>query len=172
MLEKTEYVHRKRRNYFPSIWLFGLRHPMELMQFSINSCNSVQVFSEFQNFKVWWHFFYHLLFLTFSHIIHRTSYIVHSFVLHRLPRPVFLYLHRFSAQQEKSPRGAEPRIELGHALQQSDELRTEPRRTLKFCAIYSFFLSCQCIKDIMSLWLFVQCNAYQLNILRTPYYRK
>jgi hypothetical protein len=62
------------------------------------------------------------LFLTFI-IFNILSYktVLHSFILRHLPRPVLLYLHRFSAQQEKPPQGAaEPRIELGPALQQAD----------------------------------------------------
>ncbi len=51
--------------------------------------------------------------------IHSYSTIIHSFILHYFT--VFLYLHRFFAQ--KPPRGAaEPRIELGPALQQADAL--------------------------------------------------
>jgi hypothetical protein len=66
--------------------------------------------------------------------IHSYNTIIHSFIIHHLPRPVFLYLHRFSAQ--KPPRGGELRIELGPAhggpaLQQADALWTEPRRTLR-----------------------------------------
>jgi hypothetical protein len=37
----------------------------------------------------------------------------------------------FSAQWGKPPCGAEPRIELGPALQQADALPTEPRHTIK-----------------------------------------
>ncbi len=44
--------------------------------------------------------------------------------------PVFLYLHRFFAQQEKPTWGAEPRIKLGPAAQQADELPIEPGCTL------------------------------------------
>ncbi len=39
-------------------------------------------------------------------------------------------LHRFLAQWEKPPCGAEPKIELGPAFQQADALPTEPRRTI------------------------------------------
>ncbi len=41
-----------------------------------------------------------------------------------------MYLHRFFAQQEKPPRGAEPRIELRPALQQADPLPIELRRNI------------------------------------------
>jgi hypothetical protein len=70
--------------------------------------------------KVWWH--YATLF---------NIYYFYNTIIHSLPKP-FLYLHRFSAQQEKPPQGAaEPRIELGPALQQADALRTELRYTLR-----------------------------------------
>ena len=36
------------------------------------------------------------------------------------------------------PCGAEPRIELGPALQQADALPTEPRRTMSYAAPYSW----------------------------------
>jgi hypothetical protein len=38
--------------------------------------------------------------------------------------------HRLQAQWVMPPCGAEPRIELGPALQQADVLPTEPRRTI------------------------------------------
>jgi hypothetical protein len=38
--------------------------------------------------------------------------------------------HRLYAQWETPPCGAEPRFELGLALQQADALSTEPRRTI------------------------------------------
>jgi len=41
-----------------------------------------------------------------------------------------LYLHCLLAQVEKPPWGAEPRFELGPALQQADALPSELRRTL------------------------------------------
>ncbi len=43
-----------------------------------------------------------------------------------------MYLHR-TAQQEKPPLGAVPRIKLGPALQQADALPTELRCTITFC---------------------------------------
>ncbi len=82
-----------------------------------------------------------LTFIIFN--IHSYNLIIHSFILHHLPRSVLLYLHRFSAQQEKPPWGAEPRIELGPALQQGADARcwatphcTELRRTLLSYAPY------------------------------------
>ena len=62
--------------------------------------------------------------------IHSYNTIIHSFILHHLPTPVFLYLHRFSAQQEKPPWGAGPGIKLGPVAQQADKLPFEPLRTL------------------------------------------
>ena len=41
-----------------------------------------------------------------------------------------LYPHCLLAQVEKPPRGAEPRFELGPAIQQADALPSELRRTL------------------------------------------
>ncbi len=62
-------------------------------------------------------------FLTFIiYNIHSYNTIIHSFILHHFPRPVFLYLHRFSDQQEKPLWGANPRIELRPAIQQADPL--------------------------------------------------
>ncbi len=40
-------------------------------------------------------------------------------------RPVFLYPHRFLAQQTKLLGGGEPRFELGPAIQQADALPTK-----------------------------------------------
>ncbi len=61
-----------------------------------------------------------LIFIIFN--IHSYNTIIHSFILHHFPRPVFLYLHRFSDQQEKPLWGANPRIELEPAMQQADPL--------------------------------------------------
>jgi hypothetical protein len=65
-------------------------------------------------------FFIYIIFNNHSH-----NTIIHSFILHLSPRP-----HRFFAQQGDPPWDAEPRIELGPALQQADALSTELRRTL------------------------------------------
>jgi hypothetical protein len=65
-----------------------------------------------------------LIFIIFNNHSHST--IIHSFIIHHSPRPVFLY-----PQQEKNLHEVpSPRIELGPALQQADALPTEPRRTL------------------------------------------
>ncbi len=68
-----------------------------------------------------------LTFIIFN--IHSYNTIIHSFILHHLPRPVFLYLHHFSDQQEKPLWVANPRIELGPAIQQADALPIEPCHT-------------------------------------------
>jgi hypothetical protein len=62
------------------------------------------------------------LILTILTIIHTYNHtFIHSFILHHSSRPVFLYPHRFFAQQEKTLHGgAKLRIELGPTLQQSD----------------------------------------------------
>jgi hypothetical protein len=90
---------------------------------------SVSPFTSGVYLKLWWHYATFLkTFISFN--IHSYNTIIHSFILHHLPRPVFLNLHRFSAQQEKPPWGAEPGIKLGPAAQQADKLPFEPRRTL------------------------------------------
>ncbi len=43
---------------------------------------------------------------------HSHSTILHSFILHHSPRPVFLCPHRFFAQQEKNLRGVPHRAEI------------------------------------------------------------
>ncbi len=58
-----------------------------------------------------------LIFIIFN--IHSYNKIILSFILHQSPRPIFLYPHRFYAQQEKPPLGAEPILELRPALQQA-----------------------------------------------------
>ncbi len=40
----------------------------------------------------------------------------HSFIPHHLPRPFFLYLHCFSAQQEKLPHGVPTENRTGACL--------------------------------------------------------
>ncbi len=90
---------------------------------------SVPPFTSGVYLKLWWHSATFLkTFIIFN--IHSYNTIIHSFILHHLPRPVFLYLHRFSAQQEKPPWGAEPGIKLGPAAQQTDKLPFEPLCTL------------------------------------------
>jgi hypothetical protein len=53
--------------------------------------------------KAWCYYPTHLTFIIFN--IRSSNTITHSFIPHHLPRPVFSYLHCFSAQQEKLPHG-------------------------------------------------------------------
>jgi len=69
--------------------------------------------------------------------IHSYNTITHPFILYHSPRPIFLYPHRVFAQQEEPPWGAEPRFELGPALQQADALPTELRRTLIYLLVHA-----------------------------------
>jgi hypothetical protein len=77
--------------------------------------------------KVWWQdatlfcLFFIFLYHTYIHTIHLSVAIRWGLS----PSP-----HRLKAQWEDPPCGAEPRIELGPALQQADALPTEPRRTI------------------------------------------
>jgi hypothetical protein len=57
-----------------------------------------------------------LIFIIFNNHSHST--IIHSFILHHSPRPVFLYPHRFFAQQEKNLHGL-PSRELNSVLSYS-----------------------------------------------------
>jgi hypothetical protein len=61
-------------------------------------------------------------------------FIFHTFIQSHLSviicRSFSPSLHHLSAQWEKPPCGAEPRIELGPASQQADALPIEPRRTI------------------------------------------
>ncbi len=66
------------------------------------------------------------LFLSILFFVVHTSIKPHSSVAIS-PSP-----HRWSAQWEKPPWGAEPRIELGPAIHQVDALLTELRRTLNY----------------------------------------
>jgi hypothetical protein len=88
---------------------------------------SVPPFTSGVYLKLWWHYATFLkTFIIFN--IHSNNTIIHYFIIH--PRPVFFYLHHFSALQEKPPWGAEPGIKLGPAAQQADKLPFEPHRTL------------------------------------------
>ncbi len=76
--------------------------------------------------------------MALCHFFKNIYYFLHSFIQYNhtffhpssFAKAVFLYLHRFSAQQEKPPWGAELGIKLGPAAQQADKLPFEPRRTL------------------------------------------
>jgi hypothetical protein len=71
-------------------------------------------------------FIFHIFFITY----------IHSFHIHTIHLSIAIrwglspYPHCLKAQWEDPPYGAEPRIELGPALQQADVLPTEPRRTI------------------------------------------
>ncbi len=91
------------------------------------SCERLTFFFSF--LKVWWHkpfFFIFIIFINHSH-----NPIIHSFILHHSPSPVFLYPHRFFAQQEKNLYGVPRR--LGPTLQQAEAIPTELRHSLKLC---------------------------------------
>jgi hypothetical protein len=70
--------------------------------------------------------FYTIYYINSFHKIHST---VHSSVVIR--RGSFPSPHCWPAQWEKTPWGAEPRIELGPALQRAATLPTDLRCTLK-----------------------------------------
>ena len=65
-----------------------------------------------------------LYFITFIQDNHPITFIQY------IRRGLSPSLHRSVAQWERPPCGAEPRIELGPALQQADALPTGPRRTI------------------------------------------
>ncbi len=73
----------------------------------------------------------------FLFIFHIFITYIHSFHIHTIHLSIAIrwglspYLHCLKAQWEDPPCGAEPRIELGPALQQADVLPTEPRRTIE-----------------------------------------
>jgi hypothetical protein len=74
-------------------------------------------------------------------------YHIHTFIQSQYIHPspfAEASLHFFialSAQWGKPPCGAEPRIELGPALQQADALPTEPRRTINWATPHHCQLS-------------------------------
>ncbi len=94
---------------------------------TINRCNI-----KFFFFKFWRHdATLFRLFLIFYDI--HTSIQSHSnntFIRHHSSRSLSISSSPLSSAG-KPPCGAEPRIELGHALQQADALPTEPRCTIK-----------------------------------------
>ncbi len=77
--------------------------------------------------KVWWHDA--TLFVYFSYLsnIHSFNHIHTIHISVAIRWGLSPYLHRLKAKWEKPPCGAEPRIELGPAVQQADVLPTEPR---------------------------------------------
>ncbi len=79
--------------------------------------------------KVWWH--YATLFKIYYFLT-----LIYALQSHSVHPSVFLNPHRVFAQQGEPPWDAEPRFELGPALQQADALPTELRRIL-ISAIYN-----------------------------------
>ncbi len=88
--------------------------------------------------KVWWNdatLFVYLNFLVHTvHSVHQILTIHSSVAIRRGSSPS---AHRWSAHWEKPPRGAEPRIEVGHTLQQADALPSELRRTRKHVQVWA-----------------------------------
>jgi hypothetical protein len=85
--------------------------------------------------KVWWPYatLFAFIFLYTIQYIH--SCIIHSSFIHKHSlRPISIF-SQLSAQWAEPPWGAEPRFELGPALQKASALPTEPRCTL-FLPIY------------------------------------
>jgi hypothetical protein len=72
-------------------------------------------------------FVYFHIFITYIHSFNHIHTIHSSVVIRWGLSPS---AHRLKAQWEDPPCGAEPRIELGPALQQAGALPTEPRRTI------------------------------------------
>ncbi len=93
--------------------------------------SSLSLAAKYIFLKVWWQdatlFVYFSYFITFIHSFNHI-HTIHLSIAFRWGLSPFL--HRLSAQWERPPCGAEPRIELGPALQQADALPTEPRRTI------------------------------------------
>jgi hypothetical protein len=95
-----------------------------------------------EKLKVWWQDATLLFIFIFYHI--------HTFIQSQYIHPspfAEASLHFFialSAQWGKPPCGAEPRIELGPALQQADALPTEPRRTIGKISVLSTTLYYGC----------------------------
>ncbi len=111
--------------------------------------------------KVWWHFA--TLFEIYYFLTYNT--ITHPFILHHSPRPVFLNPHRVFAQQREPPWDAEPRFELGPALQQKILICvSRPRRKSKrmlvrrtyTCRVWN---SLGCLQDSSETWMYVRMSA-------------
>jgi hypothetical protein len=78
------------------------------------------------------YFSYFNIFYSIHTFIHSITFIQYNTIQSiAIRRGLSPFLHCFLAQWEKPPCGAEPRIELGPALQQADALPTEPSRTIK-----------------------------------------
>jgi hypothetical protein len=119
-------------------------HQSFLIQLFLKSCEYEPSLRSPKKLKVWCHYatlFDIHYYLTIIHTVQ--SYIHSSFTIRRGPPS---YISSISAREEPPAWGAEPRIELGPALQQADaplptELcripepcrALEPRRTLEPC---------------------------------------
>jgi hypothetical protein len=76
-------------------------------------------------------FIFHIFFYNIHTYIHTITFIQYIYPSPFAEASLHPFLHRLLAQWGEPPCGAEPRIELGPALQQADALPTEPRRTIK-----------------------------------------
>ncbi len=99
-----------------------------------NTKNIFSVDTHLQNLEglvAWCHSVCLLDIFKHIHSVHHIHTVHSSFAIRRgsSPSP-----HRWSAQWEKPPRSAEPRIELGPALQQADVLPSKLRRALAVCS--------------------------------------
>ena len=110
-----------------------------------------------------------LIFIIFNNHSHST--IIHSFILHHWPRPIFLYPHRFFAQQEKNLHEV-PSRESNSGLPYSKPTRyqlslaapywatphlAEPRRTL--------------LSHAAPCWILLTCSLYVQYYMRTLFER-
>ncbi len=92
------------------------------------STGTVPFFFFFFFLKVWWP--YATLFFVFICLYTLDTFTHHSFIIHKLSlRPISIS-SQLSAQWVEPPWGAEPRFELGPALQQASALPTEPHCTV------------------------------------------
>jgi hypothetical protein len=71
-----------------------------------------------------------LFLFIFSYFLQHTYTFIQSHYSVTVRRDISPSPHRLSAQWEKPPCDAEPRIEFGPAPQQADALPTEPRRSI------------------------------------------
>jgi hypothetical protein len=90
-------------------------------------------------FKVWWP---NATLFAFIFLYTVDTFIHHSFIHKHLLRPISIS-SQLSAQWAEPPWGAEPRFELGPALQQASALPTEPHCTLTepHCTLCVSFIS-------------------------------
>ncbi len=77
-------------------------------------------------------------------------------------RPFFLNPHRVFAQQGEPPWDAEPRFELGPALQQADALPTELRRILYWPCTLNHKLG-----PLLIPWSHQKCDAEATTLLNS-----